>query len=56
MLLFNLLLGCGGLILAGKALTRFIDTRDTRWATAGIIEMLIGIYFIVACLGIANSQ
>ena len=55
MLLANLLFGCIGFILSGNALTRFKDTKDARWLTTGIGEILIGGYFMVASIGIAGT-
>lgn len=55
MLLFSLIIGCGGFVLSGHAFTRFADTKDARWATTGIAEVLIASYFIIASLGAASS-
>lgn len=54
MLTFNLVVGCGGFILSGNALTRFVDTKDARWATTGIVEILISSYFVIAALSAAS--
>ena len=53
MILFNLILGCLGFMFAGSAFTRFKDTRNAQWVTTGIIEMLIGAYFVIAATGTA---
>ena len=50
-----LLLGFGGagFLLAGNALTKFKDTKEAQWATVGVIEILIGSYFLAAAVGSA---
>jgi uncharacterized membrane protein len=54
MILVTLLMGCAGLMLSGHALTRYKDTGDARWATTGIFEILTGVFFIVASIGITS--
>lgn len=53
MILVNLAIGCIGFMLAGNAFTRFKDTHEATWAILGVIEVLIGGYFIVSSIGIA---
>jgi len=49
--LFLLVFGAVGFLFAGNALTKFKDTKEAQWATIGVIEILIGSYFLVAAVG-----
>ena len=51
MILILLLMGVFGLVCSGHAIKSFQYTKNYQWLTCGIIELLVGLFFVICAIG-----